>query len=274
MNIEKKLLVSFMIMIMFTGSVFSQKSEEDVIRDIIVKFTRNIEALKSDGAAVAPALFSFASNNFKLEIKKINTMNVVQSESYDFKTVKAVISQMRASDLVLDRTLGPLDDVFVRDRTAYARYYNDYEIVESDRMINKGRQFVELIFRKYENDWKIEWMIAQDIDDLEYKGMCLCEIYENEGLKNIMTETIVPNGAGVYYAEDKFTILTDQEPRLVRTGFREYEWHQNGSVNLRNPDGTKGRVIGTAPSRQELILNLLKKEIYPDRCFNVVRKLK
>ena len=176
--------------------------------------------------------------------------------------------------MTLDRTLGPLDEVYVRDKTAFARYYNDYELYESDRLINKGRQYVDLIFRKYEVGWKIEWMVALDVDDLEYKGMCLCEIYENKGLKNIMTETIVPNGSDVYIAEDKFTILIDQEPRLVRFEFREYEWYQNGAVYLRNPDGTKGRALGTSGSRQELILNLLKKEIYPDRCFNVVRRLK
>jgi hypothetical protein len=274
MNKEKKLLVSFMTMIMFAGTAFAQNSEEDKIREIIISFTKDIEALKSEGAAKAPALFAYVSNNFKLESKKINTMNVVKQETNDLKTIKAFLNQLKATDLVLDRTLGPLDEVYVRDKAAFARYYNDYELFESDRMISKGRQYVSLIFRKYENGWLIESMSAIDLDDMEYKGMCLCEIYENNGLKDIMTETIIPNGSEVYFAQDKFTILADQEPKLVRNGFREYEWYQNGAVYFRNPDGTKGRALGTAGSRQELLLNLLKKEVYPDRCFNVVRRMK
>lgn len=274
MNKVKILFVSFMTMIMFSGTAFSQKTEEDKIRDIITSFTRDIEALRSEGAIKAPAIYSYASNNFRFDSKKINTMNVVKHETYDLKTVKLVLSQLKATSLTLDRTLGPLDEVYVRDNTAFARYYNDYELFESDRMINKGRQYVDLIFRKYDTSWKIDWMVALDVDDAEYKGMCLCEIYENNGLKNIMTETIVPNGSSVYMAKDKFVIIKDQEPRLVRHEFREYEWYKNGAVHVRNPDGTKGKALGAAKSRQELLLNLLKLEVYPDRCFNVVRRLK
>ena len=274
MNKEKKLLVSFMTMIMFAGTAFAQNSEEDKIRSIIESFTKDIEALKSEGAVKAPALFAYVSNNFRFDSKKINTMNVVKQETIDLKVLKTFLNQLKATNLTLDRTLGPLDEVYVRDKTAFARYYNDYELFESDRMINKGRQFVSLIFRKYETGWLIESMSAIDLDDVEYKGMCLCEIYEHQGLKDIMTETIVPNGSEVYIAQDKFTILADQEPKLVRNSFKEYEWYQNGSVYVRNPDGTRGRSIGSAGSRQELLLNLLKKEVYPDRCFNVVRRLK
>jgi len=274
MNKVKILFVSFMTMIMFIGTAFGQKTEEDKIRDIIESFTSDIEALRSEGAAKAPAIFSYVSNDFKFDSKKINTMNVVLHETFDLKKIKLILNQLKATNLTLDRTLGPLDEVYVRDKAAFARYYNDYELFESDRVISKGRQYVDLIFRKSESGWKITWMVALDIDGIEYKGMCLCEIYENNGLKNIMTETIVPNGSSIYLAKDKFVILSDQEPRLVRHEFREYEWYKNGAVHVRNVDGTKGKALGSAKSRQELLLSLLKKEIYPDRCFTVVRKLK
>ncbi|MEQ9062710.1 MAG: hypothetical protein RIE58_00925 [Vicingaceae bacterium] len=271
MNKLKVLFVSLLTLVIFN---IQAQTEEDKIREIIMSFTKAVQKLRSEGAAAAPEATSYISNSFRYDAKIINVMNIVKVESYDFKTIQAYLSQLKASELSIDRKLGPLDDVKVRGTLAYAKYYSDYELFENDRMISKGRRYVELIFRKYDNAWKIDWMTSLEIDDIEYKGMCVCEIFENKGLKNIITETIVPDGSNVDFMNDKFSIDESTEPKNVRQGFRDYLWYSNGAVHRRNLDGSKGEQITLAKSRQELILNLLKTEVYPDRCFNVVRKLK
>ncbi|MEQ8323614.1 MAG: hypothetical protein RIC15_11830 [Vicingaceae bacterium] len=272
MNKLKVICLSLLTLIIF--NLQAQKSDEDEIRDIITSFTSAVELLRTEGSAAAPKVLPFVSTSFRFDTKVINLMNVVTHETFDLKMVQAFLEQMKASDLMIDRNLGPLDDVVSRGNLAYAKYYNDYELYENDRLISKGRQFVELIFKKYDGKWKIDWMTSLEVDDIEYKGMCVCEIYENKGLKNIITETIVPDGSSVDFVQDKFSIDESTEPKNVRQGFRDYLWYSNGAVHRRNLDGSKGEQITLAKSRQELILNLLKTEVYPDRCFNVVRKLK
>jgi len=262
--------------ICFLGNVsLGQSSEEDKIREVIRAFTKDLVELKVLGAAKADKVLGYTTQNFHLEAKVINIMNVVSSESFNMKEVNLVIHQLKRSDVSFKRTLGDLDDVYVRERLAYARYKNEYELYESDRLLNKGTQYVDLIFRKnLDQKWRIDYMRYVDVDDIQYKGMCICEIYENKGLKNIITSTIVPDGSTADVLEDKFSIDDDMDPRAVRHGFRDYLWSNNGQVHKRKLDGTQGDQIGTAKSRQELLLLLLKKEVYPDRCYNVIRKLK
>ena len=74
--------------------------------------------------------------------------------------------------------------------------------------------------------------------------------------------------------QSKFIIDTEFDPRSVRVDMKEYQWFINGQIYNKTREGGKGNQVGLAKSEQQMILTLLKKEIFPDRCFNVIRKLK
>jgi hypothetical protein len=255
-------------------SSYSQNDADD-IRGIIRELNKDLAQLITEGSSRADNIISYTSPHFVYNGKTVNVMNVVNRSNGNKKTVSFALHEMRSSNVRAKRTIVNLDQVYVRGNLALARYEVEYELYESDRMINKGIQYNELIFRKNgEGKWKIESISVLNVDEITYKSTCICEIYETKGLQNIITETIVPDGHEADILEDKFSIDEKTEPRLVRHGFRDYLWATSGAIFKRNPDGTQGAQIGTAKNRQDLLLTLLKKEVYPDRCNNVIRKLK
>lgn len=268
--------ISAILLLTFISLNLTTKSQdEEAIRNIIRSFTNDLSKLVETGAKSADKLMEYTNQNFKYERTVINIFGVVNEMSMDHRTISYMMRQMKSSNLNNKRVLGNLDDIIVRNNLAYASYTSSYELYESDRLLNKGNQFVNLIFRKNPSgEWKIERMNVTSVDDLTFKSTCICEIYENQGLQDIITETILPDGSEATIAEDKFSVDEKVNPRDVRHNFRDYLWASNGAIFKRNVDGSQGDQIGVAQSRQEMLLTLLKKEVYPDRCDNVIRKIK
>lgn len=271
----KKSIIVFVIA--FAALPFTTFSQNDVdkIKEIIKDLNKDLEQLKSEGSSRADKIMNYTSPQFIYQGKTINVMNVVTRNNANKKVLSFALHEMKSSNVKAKRTPGNLDQIYVRGKLALARYEVEYELFESDRMINKGIQYNEVIFRKNSDGvWKIESISILNVDEITFKSTCICEIYETKGLKSIITETIVPNGHEADILEDKFSVDESTTPRLVRHGFRDYYWDINGAIYKRNTDGSQGVQIGFAKSRQEMLLTLIKKEVYPDRCSNVIRKLK
>ena len=71
-----------------------------------------------------------------------------------------------------------------------------------------------------------------------------------------------------------FIIDDEFDPKSVRYDLKEYQWYNNGQLYKKTKEGKKGAQLGLAKSDIEMILMLLKMEVFPDRCVNVIRKLK
>jgi hypothetical protein len=272
MNSKIKLLLIACLFPLF--SAYAQ-SEEEKIKTIIQNFNSDISKLLEKGGAQADQLLGYVNTNFRYERHVVNIFNNYTMEVLDYKTIVFALNEMRSSNVTNKRTNNKIENINIVNNLAFARYSTDYELYESDRLINKGSQYVDLILRKSPTgQWKIESMVITNIDDITYKSTCICEIYETQGQKNIISQTILPDGSEADMVEDKFYIDESMDPRQVRYGFKDYLWASGGAIYKRKMDGSNGEQVGTANSRQELILALLKKEIYPDRCDNVIRKLK
>jgi len=272
--LKKSLIVLAVSIAALPLSSYSQ-SDADRIRGIIKDLNKDVEKLVSEGSSRADKIIGYTSPHFIYQNRTINVMNVVNRNNANKKVLSFALHEMRSSDVKAKRTVGSLDQIFVRENLAIARFEVEYELFESERMINKGIQYTEMIFRKNsEETWKIESISSLNLDEITFKSICICEIYETKGLKNIITQTIVPDGHEADILEDKFSVDESTTPRLVRHGFRDYYWDTSGAIFKRNTDGSHGVQIGFAKSRPELLLTLLKKEVYPDRCSNVIRKLK
>ena len=255
--------------------LLNAQDDKEAIRKIIKEFTQDVSDLTTHGGVMVDKIMSYTSPKFIYENRTVNIMNLITTENMSKEKISFLIAQMKRSNVRSKRKLGNLDQVYVRRNMALAKYEVDYELFEDDRMINRGHQWVTMVLSKnVNNEWKIETLNVLNADDITYKSTCVCEIYETKGLQNIITETIVPDGHEVDYMEDKFSIDESQNPRLLHHGFKEYYWDMSGAIYFRNPDGTQGRQVGNAKSRQELLLTLIQKEVYPDRCSNVIRKLK
>lgn len=251
------------------------QTDLEAVKTLIKNFNSDAGKLVSEGSERADKLISYTSADFHYQASTINILNQVTFKSLNKKEISFVLHEMRQSNVTSKRTLGNLDDIHIRGNLAFASFEIDYELFESERLINKGHQWLYMILRKNsESEWKISTLNVTNLDDETYKSMCICEIYENKGLSNIITETIVPDGSDATVLEDKFSIDESVSPKNIRHGYKDYLWGANGAIYKRNIDGTEGEQIGNAESRQELLLSLLKKEIYPDRCINVIRKLK
>ena len=141
--------------------VFSQ-GEEDNIKSIIKSFNEDINKMLSNGSAVADLLISYVNPNFNYQRKVVNIFNNVAVQNMDYKTISSALREMRSSNVTSKRSLGSLDDIVVRNKLAVAHYTTTYELYESDKLINKGRQYIELIFRKNPSgEWKIDGKFAE-----------------------------------------------------------------------------------------------------------------
>ncbi len=269
----QKIALALTAILFISQSSFAQ-SDEEQIKEIIRDFNKDVAKLMEIGSSRAEKVLSYTHPHFTYESRTVNVMNIVSKDSYNKKMVTFLLNELRASGLTVKRKLGPLNEIYIRENLAVARFELDYELYESERLINKGIQYDEYILRKNsEGKWMIEYMYILNIDDITYKSKCITEIYETKGLSNILTETIVPDGHNADVLEDKFSVDESTAPRLVRHGFRDYLWDVNGTIFKRNVDGTPGDKVGVARSRQEMLITLLQKEVYPDRCTTVIRKL-
>lgn len=274
-NMKMKTSMFLSVLTLVLSLNVQAQSDLEAIKTLIKNFNSDAVKLVSEGSERADKIMAYASADFHYQITTINILNQVTSKSMNKKEISFVLHEMRQSNVTSKRILGNLDDIHIRGKLAFAAYEIDYELFESERLINKGHQYVYMILQKNsESTWHISSLSVTNLDDETYKSMCICEIYENKGLSNIITETIVPDGSDATVIEDKFSIDENVEPRNVRHGYKDYLWAANGAIYRRNLDGTQGDQIGKAGSRQELLLSLLKNEVYPDRCNSVIRKLK
>lgn len=274
-KMSKEIKIILSVLAVITSLNAHSQSDLEAIKTLIKNFNSDAGKLVSEGSGRADKIIAYASADFHYQVTTINILNQVTTRSMNKKEISFILHEMRQSNVTSKRTLGSLDDIQLRGNLAFAAFEIDYELFESERLINKGHQYVYMILQKNsESKWHISSLNVTNLDDETYKSMCICEIYENKGLSNIITETIVPDGSDAAVLEDKFSIDENVEPKNVRHGYKDYLWAANGAIFKRNLDGTQGDQIGNAGSRQELLLNLLKNEVYPDRCNSVIRKLK
>lgn len=270
-----KIVVSIMLISLLQSTSMFAQDEADEIRQIVKEFHKTSSKFRTEGFTAAEDLLKFVSTNFTLDGTSINIKNVVSREKWNYKETVARLNRSRGNKLTLKRTIRNLDQVYVRDNLAYARYENDYEWYEGERLISKGIQFSDVIFKKYpEKGWLIESFNFLDADNMQYKGMCISEIYETKGNDEILTRTLVPDGTVMDQFDDQFKIHTDFEPKLVQHAYKDYLWTQTGAVFHKKRDGSQGTQIGNAKTKEKMVLLLLQKEVYPDGCFNVVPMLK
>lgn len=253
----------------------NEEAERKKIMTMIKEFNEDAAQLPTKGSLQADKILSYVNANLFYQTTTINILNQVNRESANKELIAHILREMRQTDIISKRNLGAFEDFSIRGNVASFTYTVDYELYESDRLINKGHQNAYAIVRKdSDGNWKIESLNVFNADDKTYKSTCICEIYETKNLQNIIVETILPDGHEADIVEDKFSIDESVEPKTVRHGFRDFYWTADGSIFRRKIDGSQGEKIGNAKSRQELLLSLIKIEAYPDRCSTVVRKLK
>ena len=255
------------------ASVYGQ-DEKETVRKFIQEFQNHAVKLRMHGNSEANEILKYISSNYTMSATRINIKNMVTHERLNFKEITAVVNQMRATNLTLKRKINNLDEVYVRDNLAFATYSSDYHWYEEDRLISHGRQFVNMILKKYpEKGWLVEVFNFVDADDQSFKGKCITGIYESKGRKNILSQTLIPDGTDMDELEDNFIIHSELEPKLIQQAYKDYYWAKNGGIYKKNRDGTQGDQLGNAKTQDEAIMFLLKTEIYPDRCFSVVKIL-
>lgn len=269
---KQALILSAALLMSF--SLLAQ-GEEEVIRNMIREMNANISDLQKDGGDQAGKVMSHANLDFQYNRKVINILNIVNHQRFDRETTAFILKEMRASNLINKRTLGSLDQVVVRNNLAMAMYTCDYELYDDKSLLNKGKQYVQLILKKVgDGGWKVSWMDVLSLDDATYKSTCICELDESAGPKNMTTNTIVPNGHEAEVVKNNFTIDESIDPREIMHGSQAYAWASNGPVYKKNQDGSKGQQLGNAATRHEAFMVILKGDLYPDRCNLVARKLK
>lgn len=269
----KKILSLLTVLFIVASPIFGQ-TEEQKIEKMVRDLLKDVEQLQSKGSEMAERVASYTAPNFSYHVRTVNIMNHVIDDKINKEVLTALLQAMRSSNVMAKRKLTDIS-VNVRENMGLAVYEVDYELYESDRLINKGHQWAYMLLRKNsDGQWKVESLDVLNADDKTFKSTCICEIYENKGLQNILVETILPDGYEADIVNDKISIDESMDPRNVRLGFKDYYWHADGRIFKRMFDGSEGEQIGTAKSRPELILTLIQKEAYPDRCFSVIRKIK
>ncbi|MCS6967496.1 MAG: hypothetical protein RMJ44_03640 [Cytophagales bacterium] len=159
-------------------------------------------------------------------------------------------------------------------------YTADYQTERDGAVWEKGSEQVTLVFKKFNDGWKIIYYNSVNIENEKLRGDCSCEIFESKP-GNFVTKTLLPSGRD--YTEDlqNFEFLQKPEGRIIRAGNQVYNWSEEGEISYIPQQSGKPTTVSPTTiklstpvaEKEQAVILILREVNYKENCANIkVRK--
>lgn len=98
-------------------------------------------------------------------------------------------------------------------------------------------------------------------------GSCVCYFYERKD--DFVTELIYPNGFDFVRILNDFKFRTYDGKRVVKTGYKQFEWSKDGSMKQLHSEGEEVELLETAADKKAAALSILSS-LYNYECTEII----
>lgn len=265
-----------------TASAPAKKSGDSELKKLTVNFVETYG--KFTQTKDKSSVLKFMHEKVSASLFNANVSGRYRNFTGDYQAFDEYLTKLaNAENLNLVYKLTGVVAEYASDNIGSVVYTADYQMEREGSVWEKGIEQVTLVFKKFNNEWKIIYYATINIEDEKLRGDCFCELFESKP-GNFVTKTVVPGGRG--YTEDlqNFEFLQKPEGRIIRSGNQIYQWSESGELSYvpqRAPAAKPTTVTpaaitlsGTAADKEQAIMMILREVNYKESCANIKMRRK
>ena len=273
MNMKTNLfrLISASLVLLFAyGNSFAQKPEDEIEKFIkdYAKAYENITKSRDK-----EMVLSYVSKDLFSTIIKSNVVDnfgLIQSNFGEFD--KYLDNLLRTEGMEIEYSVKNVLRSKVRGRTGVVVCEINASLASRGEIWNKGTELTTFTLKKFKDGWKILNFNVVILEEEQNKGTCLTEVFKAT-TGNYMVKTIVPKGESYEQNVNNFEFNPGNGVVYVNLdGESTYSWVKDGPLTKLAAGNEPDRVVGNAIDEYEVVLNIIKLDLYAGNCLNFKNK--
>ena len=146
------------------------------------------------------------------------------------------------------------------------------QVASKGEIWNKGTELTTFVLKNYKSGWKILSFNVVSLEEEQNKGTCLTEVFKASS-GNYLVKTIVPKGSTYESNINNFEFNPGNGIFYISLdGESSYSWLRDGPITKLPSGNQPEKVVGPAIDEYEVVLNIIKLDLYKDNCLNFKNK--
>ena len=273
MNSTMKNLVKLSAIILFMAAPLLSFSQTGAGFEKFLKstFEANINAV-SDGHNPSKFLSAFSDNLAWVNIN-VSIDGRISGKKNDKVKLSDVMNAL-ASHPTLDIKwkVEKINEVSVRENTRLATFEVSVKMFAEGELISSGKNMMEVLARKVDGKYYINYFSIIQLSDQTYKGRCFVD---SKKTKTTMysTTTSFPNGTFYESTKNELFFVGSDKLRVVKLDHDGELYYWNTVQGTVSKDKAGKQFVGNANTEEEVVLRVLRDD-HSNKCTNMIYESK
>ena len=273
MNISKRSINAFLFLIIsffIFQSGIAQKPEAEIERYVkdYAKAYENITKTRDK-----ESVLNYVSKDLFSTIIKSNVVDnfgLIQSSYAEFDSYLEQI--LRTDGMEVKYGIKEILRSKVRGKSGVVVCEIGVQVASKGEIWNKGTELTTFVLKNYKSGWKILSFNVVSLEEEQNKGTCLTEVFKASS-GNYLVKTIVPKGSTYESNINNFEFNPGNGIFYISLdGESSYSWLRDGPITKLPSGNQPEKVVGPAIDEYEVVLNIIKLDLYKDNCLNFKNK--
>lgn len=267
-KINALLFFGFTVFLFQSG--FAQKPEAEIERFIkdYAKAYENITKTRDK-----QNVLKFVSKDLFSTIIKSNVVDNFGLIQSDYAEFDAYLDQvLRADGMEVKYQVKNILRSKIRGKSGVVVCEIAVQVSSKGEIWNRGTEITTFVLKNFDGGWKILNFNVVSLEEEQNKGTCMIEVFKASS-GNYMVKTVVPKGDTYESNINNFEFNPGNGIIYIRLdGESSYSWVKDGDITKIAQGNNMESVIGSAVDEHQVVLNIVKLDLYNNNCVNFKSK--
>ncbi len=270
MNWKIFLIISFLFFknlnLLSQQGQFSDKRDLEITANNYMASLAKLPETKDIGTVT-----KYINKSFKHSIVFISLKGKVEVSQTDYYGYLHILEQQTKDKLKTNINKNHINNSHVVGETGVVTFSSEFDKLSKNEVTEKGRFLVTLTAKKINRRWRIIHTSSVQIELKKFKGNCFCELYKSGSKqKSYITKLSAPEGENYRTHLDNFYFFNVKGGKIITVKKKRYKWFNDNSVWVINNSNEKIVRLGKVSVLKNVIIIILKQNLYKGKCLNIV----
>ncbi|MCS6822314.1 MAG: hypothetical protein NZ551_10650 [Microscillaceae bacterium] len=212
--------------------------------------------------------------------RNINYMLIdgtMQTKQQDYKAFSSYLDQLiheaEAHKIVTTFKIAEFHTTTISGNSAIFSYTVNYETKQDKEPMSIGKVNCLFTLRKFENEWKFVKANITWVEEKLFKGLCSCQVFKNDVLKQIYIIRFIHPHGGEKKTELLQVHFTEKNnENMVYVQDQVYKWKKDQTIYTLDERKQEHKLLGKAMTEIEVISTILQNDLYTENCTQIMIK--
>lgn len=230
-------------------------------------FETDLNAI-SDGHNSTKFLSAFSDNVAWVSINVSIDGRVAGKKNDKARLAQVMNTLSTHENLDVKWTIKKINEVAVRENTRFATFEVSVQMLVGGDLISSGKNMVEVLARKIDGKYYINYFSIIQLSDETYKGRCFVDSKKTNS-STYSTTTSYPDGNFYNSTKNELFFVGNDKLRVVKLDHDGELYYWNTVQGTVSKDKEGKRFVGNATSEEEVVLRVLRDD-HSNKCTHMI----